>query len=220
MKLIDLNGVKVLFDILMERIGVEIYTKAEADDKFQPKGDYVEATEIYSLERDCDGIKEQIEGMGRAIGIKANEDDVYTKDETDEKIKEIYNKIDEKRNNRIPLEEYLLYPNQPKKLKLPNISVLRVEIVGTGIVEFCEVRGNIDATHEFNTVGNMGGGLPHIWLAVDGEEFAIAGPNGSGPLTFSRDFEYIGRIKISWGGDIETCKNRKNHSIILREHDK
>lgn len=210
MKLIDLNGVKVLFDVLMERIGVEIYTKAEADDKFQPKGDYVED----------DYLRQLKVSWNDALGEKANEDDVYTKDETDEKIKEIYNKIDEKRNNRIPLEEYLLYPNQPKKLKLPNISVLRVEIVGTGIVEFCEVQGNIDATHEFNTVGNMGGGLPHIWLAVDGEEFAIAGPNGSGPLTFSRDFEYIGRIKISWGGDIETCKNRKNHSIILREHDK
>lgn len=210
MKLIDLNGVKVLFDVLMERIGVEIYTKAEADGKFQPKGDYVED----------DYLRQLKVSWNDALGEKANEDDVYTKDETDEKIKEIYNKIDEKRNNRIPLEEYLLYPNQPKKLKLPNISVLRVEIVGTGIVEFCEVQGNIDATHEFNTVGNMGGGLPHIWLAVDGEEFAIAGPNGSGPLTFSRDFEYIGRIKISWGGDIETCKNRKNHSIILREHDK
>lgn len=39
MKLIDLNGVKVLFDVLMERIGVEIYTKAEADTRFAKKGE-------------------------------------------------------------------------------------------------------------------------------------------------------------------------------------
>lgn len=41
MKLIDLNGVKVLFDILMERIGVEIYTKDEVDEKLKsiPKVD-------------------------------------------------------------------------------------------------------------------------------------------------------------------------------------
>lgn len=49
MKLIDLNGVKVLFDVLMERICVEIYTKAEADGKFQPKGDYFNKTEVVNL---------------------------------------------------------------------------------------------------------------------------------------------------------------------------
>nr|DAS37380.1 MAG TPA: MukB N-terminal [Caudoviricetes sp.] len=233
MKLIDLNGVKVLFDVLMERIGVEIYTKAEADNKFQPKGKYVEEEYLQQLETawsdelDKKADKGEVEN---ALSTKADLKNVYNKQETEALVANetadikanTYTKaeVDEKIGNRIPLEEYLLYPNIPTSLEFPDISVLRVEIVGTGIVEFCEVQGNIDATHEFNTVGNMGGGLPHIWLAVDGEEFAIAGPNGSGPLTFSRDFEYIGRIKISWGGDIETCKNRKNHSIILREHDK
>ena len=55
----------------------------------------------------------------------------------------------------------------------------------------------------------MGGGLPKSYLIIDKEDLIIAGPEGSGPLTFGRDFEYIGRVKISWGGDIETCKNKK-----------
>lgn len=65
------------------------YTKAETDKKYQPKGNYVKATEIYSLENDYYSIKDQIEGMVRTIGIKANEDNVYTKDEINEKLKNI-----------------------------------------------------------------------------------------------------------------------------------
>lgn len=79
MKLIDLNGVKVLFDVLMERIGVEIYTKAEADGKFQPKGKYVEESYLHQLEV----------GWSDELDKKAEKDDVYTKDEIDEKLKSI-----------------------------------------------------------------------------------------------------------------------------------
>lgn len=88
MKLIDLNGVKVLFDVLMERIGVEIYTKAEADGKFQPKGKYAEEAylnsfeEALSAEFDKKADKNDVE---ESLSGKVNKADVYTK-------KEIYTK--------------------------------------------------------------------------------------------------------------------------------
>lgn len=88
MKLIDLNGVKVLFDALMERIGVEIYTKGEVNENFQPKGKYVKEEYLQMLETawsdeldkkaDKDDVEESLSG-------KVNKADVYTK-------KEIYTK--------------------------------------------------------------------------------------------------------------------------------
>lgn len=222
MKLIDLNGVKVLFDVLMERVGVEIYTKAEADNKFQLKGKYVEEEYLQQLETawsdelDKKADKDEVE---KALSTKADLKNVYNKQETEALVANetadikanTYTKaeVDEKIGNRIPLEEYLLYPNIPTSLELPNISVLRVEIVGTGIVKFYGAQRGVAGTCEFKNVGDMGGGQPHVRLIVNGNEHLIAGYDSGGPFTFDKDFEYIGRVKISWGGDIETCKNEK-----------
>lgn len=223
MKLIDLNGVKVLFDILMERIGVEIYTKAEADGKFQPKGKYVEEEYLQQLETawsdelDKKADKDEVE---KALSTKADLKNVYNKQETEALVANetadikanTYTKaeVDEKIGNRIPLEEYFLLPKEPIKLELPKISVLRVEVAGTGVVKFYELHGNVAGIHEFKSTGNLGGGLPKIWLEIDHSMFSPRIPEACGLLTFDyKTAEYIGRMKISWGGDIETCKNKK-----------
>lgn len=116
MKLIDLNGVKVLFDILMERIGVEIYTKAEADNKFQPKGKYVEESYLHQLEvgwSDELDKKADDEYVHDEFDKKADKDDVYTKAEIDEKLKNIP-KVDtsefvKMKNGHIVLGDYEIW---------------------------------------------------------------------------------------------------------------
>lgn len=55
----------------------------------------------------------------------------------------------------------------------------------------------------------MGGGHPYIRLQIDKQSTIIAGPEAYSLNTFSKDYKYIGRVKILWGGDIETCKNEK-----------
>lgn len=55
----------------------------------------------------------------------------------------------------------------------------------------------------------MGSGHPYIQLQIDKQSTIIAGPEAYSLNTFSKDYKYIGRVKILWGGDIETCKNKK-----------
>ncbi len=222
MKLIDLNGVKVLFDVLMERIGVEIYTKAEADNKFQPKGKYVEEEYLQQLETawsdelDKKADKGEVEN---ALSTKADLKNVYNKQETEALVANetadikanTYTKaeVDEKIGNRIPLEEYLLYPNIPTSLEFPDISVLRIEIVGTGKVVFYRIQGNAAGIHKFEVKGELINGDPEIRVLIDNHIWSPSIYCGSRRIVFDEKDRFIGKVKISWGGDIETCKNHK-----------
>lgn len=60
-------------------IKANTYTKAEVDKKYQPKGEYVEKSYLDRLER----------YWSDEIDSKADKDDVYTKDEVNEKVETI-----------------------------------------------------------------------------------------------------------------------------------
>lgn len=69
-------------------IKANTYTRVEADGKFQPKGNYVYKEEYDSGQNN----------MYNAINTKAYKDDVYTKEEVDEKVsrlsKNVYTKVE------------------------------------------------------------------------------------------------------------------------------
>lgn len=118
--------------------------------------------------------------------------------------------------NQVPLEEHILYAGEGVKIFIPQISILRVELIGTHVRKYFTMPGNWKPGElTFEIAGQMGGGFPRIIMTVNDLYYKhIEGPDRINSLTLDENYNFIGKVRLSFGGYIETCNPRTTEPLF------